>query len=427
MNAILDILFLVSVAIIWFMIGYQFILTLFGYVLYLKSARERDEILRNPPEYPDVTILVPAHNEAVVIEGTVRSLLRLEYPADKLHLLVIDDASTDHTGEILDRLAAADARVSVMHRRPPEGGKGKSAALNAGWQAVTSEIIAVYDADNRPEPDALKLLVAHLVRHPKLGAALGKFRTGNKDRNILTRFINIEGLSFQWIVQAGRWQLLGIATLPGTNFIIRRSVLEQLNGWDVEALTEDSELSIRIYQAGYQIAFVPYSVTWEQEPETFQVWLKQRTRWVRGNNYVIAKLMGSLWKSKSKVLAIEMMYTLSLYYLFLLAIVLSHVIFILGLCHVNAISVYGPYTLVWIIAFFLYVFEIFLALTYDGEATGKNLLATLCMYFTYCQGWLLVVFRAFYADYIRREQRVWDKTVRFDEMNEAAKNSDVTR
>ena len=71
-------------------------------------------------------------------------------------------------------------------------------------------------------------------------------------------------------------------------------VLDRIGGWDEEALTEDSEMSLRIYAAGWYIKFVPYSVTWEQEPERFSVWVKQRTRWVRGNNYVIAKFLRHL-------------------------------------------------------------------------------------------------------------------------------------
>ncbi len=417
-TTIFDFFFLIAVIIMWFMIGYQFILTVAGQVLYRKARHELRDIQQFPPKYPRVTILVPAHNEAVVVARTVRSLLALDYPEHLLDILVIDDASTDATPAILDELAAENRRVRVLHRVPPEGGRGKSAALNAAYKLTDSEYIAVYDADNQPEANALKLLIAHMVRHPKLGAALGMFRTGNKNRNLLTRCINIEGLSFQWILQAGRWQLLKVATLPGTNFVIRRSLLELLDGWDEEALTEDSELSIRIYQAGFQIAFVPYSITWEQEPETVRVWLKQRTRWVRGNNYVIGKLLHSIMASRSRVLAFEMLYTLALYYLFLLAIIASDVIFILGLCGIKLVSIFGPFTEVWIAALVLYILEIFLALSYNREDTPGNILLSIVMYFTYSQAWLVVVFRAFWSDYIKRDKRVWDKTVRFDTVME---------
>lgn len=420
MKTFFDIIFLFAVIIIWFMIAYQFVLSLAGFSLYRRGLREKPQLLSHLPPLPGITILVPAHNEELVIESTLRNLLALDYPSDRLEILVIDDASTDSTPELLDRMAAREPQLRVLHRVPPQGGRGKSAALNAAWKTCQNEFLAVYDADNRPEPDALKILVAYLLAHPELGAAHGMFRTGNRARNLLTRFINIEGLSFQWIVQAGRWRLLGISTLPGTNFVVRRSVLERLGGWDEEALTEDSELSIRMYQAGRKIAFVPYSVTWEQEPETFQAWLPQRTRWVRGNHYVIGKLLKSILRSRSRVLAVEMLYSLSLYYFFLAAIVGSDLVFILGLCHIKLISIYGPFSAVWAMALVLYQLEVALALAYAGECTLSNLLGATLMYFTYCQAWLLVVFRALYADHVVHEKRVWAKTVRFDTALEAA-------
>src|SRR5262249_22135224 len=202
---------------------------------------------------------------------------------------------------------------------PGEGGKGKSRALNLGLKQTRAEYIAIYDADNTPRPSALRYLMAQLLEDATLGAVLGKFRTVNKSRNILTRFINIETLSFQSMLQAGRWYLFKVATLPGTNFVVRRALLDKLNGWDEEAITEDSELSIRIYMEGFRIKYIPYSLTFEQEPETWRVWIKQRTRWVRGNNYVAFKFLKEITAFKQKFLAFELLYLLSLYYVFLVA------------------------------------------------------------------------------------------------------------
>ena len=158
-----------------------------------------------------------------------------------------------------------------------EGGRGKSRTLNVGLRHATGDIIAVYDADNQPEPQALRYLVANLVEDPELGAVLGKVRTLNRRKNILTRFINIEFMSFQWIIQGGRWQLFNLATLPGTNYVIWRRVLEKAGRFDEEAIAEDAELSIRLYEMGYRIKFIPYAVTWEQEPEDMRTFLRQRT------------------------------------------------------------------------------------------------------------------------------------------------------
>lgn len=400
------------------MVAYQFVLTVAGYSFSLRAAKEQKqaEKLFDTPgvEWPTVSIMIPAHNEEKVIERTVQAMLALDYPVDRLQILVINDGSRDRTREILDRMAAEDARVQPYHVPAGQGGKGKSRALNLGRQVATGEIVCIYDADNQPEKHALRYLIAELIQHPELGAALGKFRTINKDRNWLTAFINIETLSFQWMLQAGRWGLMRIATLPGTNFVVRQSLLEELGGWDEEALTEDSEMSLRIYALGRYIKFVPHSVTWEQEPESWAVWLKQRTRWVRGNNYVIAKFLGQLSKFKNRWVAFELLYSLGLYYIFLAAIFMSDAIFLLGLTNIYHVITPGPYVWVWGLAYLLFVAEIGLALSYDREDTPKNWLLAALMYFTYCQGWIIVVARAFKDDVISRKPREWDKTERVE-------------
>ena len=410
----LSLLFVVAVILIWFMIAYQFVLTVFGYVNYVKSLNRKLAIDRMTFDYPACTILIPAHNEEKVIAATIESMLHLEYPKERLSILVINDGSSDATREIILAAAARDARVRLFDIPEGEGGRGKSRALNLAMAQVTSEVIAVYDADNTPERNALRYLVAQLLDNRELGAALGKFRTVNKDVNLLTRFINIETLSFQSMLQAGRWQMHNIATLPGTNFVVWTWLIRRLNGWDEEALTEDSELSIRIYQEGYKIKFVPYAVTYEQEPQSWPVWVRQRTRWVRGNNYVLGKFLKHIRQFRSKRLMFDVLYTLSLYYVFFVAIVISDLLFVVSAANLVTISLPGPYTFVWIMAFFLFIGETMLAISYDGEDRIRKIPILILMYFTYCQLWIYIVIKALWIEYVKKEKRTWDKTVRFD-------------
>jgi len=415
----LNILFLLSVILIWFMIAYQLILTLVGFFHYRFSIKEKKRIDEQHLDFPRVTVLIPAHNEEKVIGYTVEAMLKLDYPHDMLDILVINDGSSDRTADIVGSYAGRDRRVRLYNIPRGEGGKGKSRTLNLGLKQTDAPYIAVYDADNTPDPSALKYLMAQLINDKRLGAVLGKFRTVNKKRNLLTRFINIETLGFQSMLQAGRWQLFRVATLPGTNCVIRREILDKLNGWDEGAITEDSELSIRIYMEGYRIKYIPYSVTYEQEPEAWGTWIKQRTRWVRGNNYVARKFLREIRSFKNKFMAIELLYLLSLYYVFFVAIVISDILFVLGVFDVIVIVLPGPYTAVWIVAVFLFLLEIILALSYDREDTFVNLILTALMYLTYCQFWLYIVGRAIYLDVIKKEKHTWVKTVRFDVKTEA--------
>ena len=409
----LSFLFVVAVIIIWFMIAYQFMLTVFGYINFIKSLKEKKQVDLTDFNYPSCSILIPAHNEELVIAATIESMLKLDYPKDKLQIVVINDGSTDATKDIIEEYAKKDQRVELFDIPKGEGGKGKSRTLNLGIKAAKGDIIAIYDADNTPDKNSLRYLVAQLISNKELGAVLGKFRTVNKNASWLTKFINIETLSFQSMLQAGRWQFHNVATLPGTNFVIWASLIKELNGWDEEALTEDSELSIRIYQAGYKIKFIPYAVTYEQEPEKWKVWIKQRMRWVRGNNYVIAKFFKQIPKFKNRRLAFDILYTLALYYVFFAAIIISDLIFLISLFGLVTINLPGPYFFVWIMAFVLFIIEILLAISFDEEDSIGKIGLIILMYFSYCQLWIYIVLKAAYSEYIKKEKRTWAKTTRF--------------
>jgi cellulose synthase/poly-beta-1,6-N-acetylglucosamine synthase-like glycosyltransferase len=410
----LSLLFVIAVILIWFTIAYQFILTVFGYINYVHSIKEKRELDNRSFDYPSCSILIPAHNEEKVIAATIESMLKLEYPKEKLRIIVINDGSKDATKSIIEQYIEKDSRVQLFDIPKGEGGKGKSRTLNLGIKQATGDVIAIYDADNTPDKDSLRYLVAQLLLHKELGAVIGKFRTVNKNATLLTRFINIETLSFQSMLQAGRWQMHGISTLPGTNFVMWHHLIKKLGGWDEEALTEDSELSIRIYEEGYKIKFIPYAITYEQEPQQWGIWIKQRMRWVRGNNYVVKKFWKEIPHFKSKRMAFDLLYTLSLYYIFFVAVVFSDILFLVSLFQLVAISLPGPYTFVWVTSLILFLFELFLSISYDGEDTLTNLAIIILMYFTYSQLWIYVVIKSVYQDLIKKEKRIWDKTVRFD-------------
>jgi cellulose synthase/poly-beta-1,6-N-acetylglucosamine synthase-like glycosyltransferase len=399
------------------MILYQLVLTIFGYQYRLAMESAEAGLMRPEEDMPSVTVLIPARNEAIVIKTTLKRILSFDYPETKLEVVVINDGSTDNTKKILDSMASRDSRIRPLHLPVVTQGRGKAFALNLGLKNAHNDLIAVYDADNNPDPSALKRLVLHLVSDEKLGAVIGKFRTLNRKRNLLTHFINIETLSFQWILQAGRFKAFKIAILPGTNCVIRKEVLQACGGWDEAAITEDSELSVRIYQKGWKIKFVPSAVTWEQEPERLRAWTRQRTRWVRGNNYIIRKFFKETLFLKNRFFSFEFIYIFFLYYLFLGAIVFSHLFFLLCGIGVLSITVPGPYTAVWISAFLMFVLEIVLVLSYEDEDSPLNILVTALMYFTYCQLWIYVVFRGLFLDITKKNIGIWDKTERLPQKN----------
>jgi len=396
----------------WSIIGLYSLLSFCGFIYSLEARRAK----RRAPvvaDWPPVSILVPAHNEEIVMAGTIESLLHLDYPRDRVEIIVIDDSSTDRTRRVIEHLMATDRRLKLVAIPPGIGGQGKSHALNSGLPYASHDLIAVYDADNCPEPVSLRYLVAELLADEKLGAAVGKVRTLNQATNLLTRCIAIEFISFQWIVQAGRWRLFRLASLPGTNYVIRREALERAGGWDGGAIADDAELTVRLSQEGYQVKFVPWAVTWEPEPQHWGVWLRQRLRWARGGTYVVRKFLPRVRRLRHRDLLLEVLHLLTIYYLFFGVMIVSDLIMVSGLIAGLAVgSRASPLMVLWALAVGLFLLQMAVSLAIEGENTPLNLLAATAMYFTYCQAWLFVCGKAHYLDVVRQERLRWEKTVR---------------
>ncbi|GAB6169761.1 glycosyltransferase family 2 protein [Clostridium carnis] len=414
---LLDYLVLYSLLVIWIIIFINVILVVGGYIYYSKTLKLNKK--ENLKEYPFVSILVPAHNEGVVIEKTVKFLLALDYPNDKYEIIVINDNSSDNSAQILQKIKNnnKERNLVIINTDNKTGGKGKSTALNIGYSKSKGEVLAVYDADNTPEKMALKYLVHTLAEDTNLGAVIGKFRCRNKSVNLLTRFINIETITFQWMAQAGRWQLFNLCTIPGTNFVIRRSIIEAMGGWDTKAITEDTEVSFRIYRMGYKIKFMPLAVTWEQEPQTLNVWFKQRARWAKGNTYVVFKNFKYLFAKNAGVTKFDILYYVMIYFFFLSATVISDIAFILGASGLVKLHILGYGLILWLMAYLVFLLSILVSIsTEKGELTLKNLFVIMIMYFTYCKLWGVVASFGFYnylKDIVLKREAKWYKTERF--------------
>ncbi|ASA24682.1 glycosyltransferase family 2 protein [Paenibacillus donghaensis] len=412
-----DVLMVIAVICIWSLLLVNVTLIIAGYLYYIKI--ENEDMPEITGEMPFVTIMVPAHNEGVVISKTVESLLELDYPHDRYEIIVINDNSSDNSHELLGHIKDRNPgrNLIIINTDAVTGGKGKSNALNIGFTHSRGELIAIYDADNTPEKTALRYLVAEIVNDSSLGAVIGKFRTRNRDASLLTRFINIETLSFQWMAQAGRWKLFKLCTIPGTNFIMRRSIVESIGGWDVKAIAEDTEISFRIYMMGYRIKFQPKSVTWEQEPQTLKVWFKQRTRWAKGNIYVIVKNIPLLFNPAAARIRFDILYYLSIYFLLLMSLLTSDTLLILNALGYVHTTIAGLSSFLWLLAIVLFVVGTFITLTTEkGEMSLSNLWIILLMYISYCQLWMLVAAYGLYTylkDLFFKREAKWYKTERY--------------
>ncbi|WP_194925026.1 glycosyltransferase [Catenulispora pinisilvae] len=245
---------------------------------------------------PAVSVLVSCKNEQFVVDRLATGLLALDYPAELLQIVIVDDGSDDGTGEILDRRAAAEPRLLALHRPAGSGPAGKSAALNYALPRLTGEIVVVFDADHRPHADSLALLVRHF-EDPSVGAVQGRCRIRNAADAPLTRLITVDYLAGYLVNEFGRQSVFGLPAYGGANCAIRLSALRDLGGWNVHSVTEDTDVTLRLLLAGLHVRYEPGAVDDEEGVTTVQRFWKQRYRWARGHQQVCRDYLRHVWRA----------------------------------------------------------------------------------------------------------------------------------
>jgi cellulose synthase/poly-beta-1,6-N-acetylglucosamine synthase-like glycosyltransferase len=246
---------------------------------------------------PKVSILIPARNEERVIGRILQRMTELTYPKDKLQVIVIDDASTDETGTIAEQYSRLHPYLLVMRRNKEEGGRGKAAALNAGMKLADGEIVLCFDADYYPQRDIVEKLVKEF-KDPKVGAVQGRVVVLNEPQNVVTRLVALERIGGYRVDQEARDSLGLIAQFGGTVGGFRRILLESLGGWDENILAEDTDLTFRVYLAGYKVKYVGDAECYEEAVESWRAYWKQRYRWAKGHMQCAFKHWLSVLKSK---------------------------------------------------------------------------------------------------------------------------------
>lgn len=243
---------------------------------------------------PTVNIVIPAHNEANVIAGTVKDMLGLDYP--DFEVLVMDDRSTDGTGEALKKLAEEldDPRFRY-HIRPNDAFPGKSAVLNDALAITGGEVVAVFDADARVEPDFLAHILPHLA-DINVGAVQARKVIANASANWLTRCQNYE-YSMDSHYQTGRSSIYGAVELRGNGQLIKRQALEEVGGWNEYTLTDDLDLSTRLHLSGWDVRFAHKVLVYEEGITRFGALVRQRKRWSEGSLVRYLENAGSILTS----------------------------------------------------------------------------------------------------------------------------------
>ncbi len=251
----------------------------------------------NPSKYPKISIIVPAKDEKNVIGRCIESLLKLTYPRDKMEIIVVDGSSNDGTYEIAKEYESKYQNIiKVLRESNPTG---KPSALNLALKHASGEIIAVFDADSIPSEDVLLKAVYYLVDCGE-EAIQGRVKTVNSDENLLTRIIALEERGWFTLLMRGREIKKLFIPFTGNCLFIKKRLLEKIGGWRDGDLTEDLELSIRMFKEGYRVRYADDIVTLQEAPSKLRIFFSQRIRWFRG--YIENALRyGSLLKSFNRL------------------------------------------------------------------------------------------------------------------------------
>lgn len=224
---------------------------------------------------PKVTLIVPVWNEETTIAGTMESLLALDYPADKLSLILVNDGSTDGTSAVVDRFSA-HPQITAIHK---ENG-GKFTAMNIGIEhAKDAELIGFLDADSFVAPDALREIVAEFA-NPEMMAVTASMSI-HKPQTLLQRMQYAEYMLSITLRHAFA-SINSLYVTPGPFSFYHRSVFEKIGLFKHAYLAEDMEMAMRMQRAGLRIGNAVRARVYTKGPPTFPKLLKQRTRWTTG-------------------------------------------------------------------------------------------------------------------------------------------------
>jgi cellulose synthase/poly-beta-1,6-N-acetylglucosamine synthase-like glycosyltransferase len=242
---------------------------------------------KNPPDelLPTVSIVLPVKNEERVIGTLLRALSKLNYPADKKEIVVVEDGSTDKTADVCMNYARKHSRIRFFHRN---SSSGKPSALNFGVSQAKGEVVAIFDADSVPDPNSLRAVIEYF-KDPKVAAVQGKTLSLNPKKNMLTQFNSYEETVWCEVFLRGKDLLNLFVHLKGNCQFIRRDVLEKVNGFDEAVLCEDMEVSAKLLDHGYKIRYGSDVIAWQESPSDLKTLFKQRTRWFRGTMEVALK------------------------------------------------------------------------------------------------------------------------------------------
>ncbi|MCR4301156.1 MAG: poly-beta-1,6-N-acetyl-D-glucosamine synthase [Sulfuricaulis sp.] len=262
-------------------------------IFYIRRERKEREVPKLDV-YPRVAILVPCHNEEVVIRDALIQLSYNRYP--NFEIIAINDGSTDRTGAILEELTGKIERLRVVTLSK---NMGKAMALKAGAVVSTSEFLMCIDADALLDKDAIFWMMQHFLDGPRVGAVTGNPRVVNR-ASLLARIQIGEFSAIVGMIKRTQRKLGRIFTVSGVNTCFRRAALHSVGYWSPDTVTEDIDISWKLQLKHWDIRYEPHALTWILVPESLRPLWRQRVRWAQGGVEAALKYAKQIFRWDSR-------------------------------------------------------------------------------------------------------------------------------
>lgn len=241
-------------------------------------------------KYPSVTIIVPCWNEETTVSKTINSLLNLDYPKDKLKIMIVDDGSTDKTWDKVQKFQN-NPQIELYTK---ENG-GKYTALNFGLSKLTTELVGCLDADSYVHKDSMKKIALYF--QDKETMAVAPSIKLWQPKTVLQLLQKVE-YGFGIFTRKMYHYMNAIYITPGPFSIFRREVFEKLGGYRHAHNTEDIEIALRMQKNDFKIVHAHDAVVYTVPPKTLKTLLKQRVRWSHGFIKNAADYRGMMFNKK---------------------------------------------------------------------------------------------------------------------------------
>ena len=263
-----------------------------------KSMKYKAPKTKNVANHNIVTVQLPIYNEKYVVERLINSVCAMEWPRDKLEILVLDD-STDETRDIIDREIKKQRSngVDIKEIRRENRIGYKAGALENALQYTHGKYLALIDADFMPPKDFLERTVAALESDPKIGFVQARWDHLNRGYSKYTEAFSLAIDGYHIVEQSARSAAGLLLNFNGSAGLLRMDAVRDVGGWSWDTLSEDLDLSYQMQIKGWKSMYLRDLKVMGEIPPNMMAFRTQQGRWARGSVQCAKKLLGSVWKS----------------------------------------------------------------------------------------------------------------------------------